>query len=74
MITSFNITNKVQAIINELNYFTWSNPANISCSKSTIETLEKDVKYVQSFSSVSIVGFEQVNLSWKYYQEYVIRQ
>ena len=75
MITSFNITNKVQTIINEFNYFIWSNPANISCSKSTIETLEKDVKYVQSSSSVSIVGFEQVNLSWKYYyQEYVIRQ
>ena len=74
MITSFNITNKVQAIIYEFNHFIWSNPANISCSKSTIETLEKDVKYVQSSSSVSIVGFEQVNLSWKYYQEYVIRQ
>ena len=74
MITSFNITNKVQAIINEFNHFIWSNPANISCSKSTIETLEKDVKYVQSSSSVSIVGFEQVNLSWKYYQEYVVRQ
>ena len=75
MITSFNITNKVQTIINEFNYFIWSNSANISCSKSTIKTLKKDVKYVQSFSSVSIVGFEQVNLSWKYYyQEFVIRQ
>ena len=31
--------------------------------QSTIETLEKEVKYVQSFSSVSIVGFEQVNLN-----------
>ena len=61
-----------------------------TCSKSTIETLEKGVKYVQinhkdikttsmtsfwclycwlltyftPFSSVSIVDFEQVNVSW----------
>ena len=28
--------------------FIGNNPANISCSKSTIETLEKGVKYVQS--------------------------
>ena len=41
-----------------------------TCSKSTIETQEKVVKYVQSlqyfilFSSVSIVDFEQVNISW----------
>ena len=41
-----------------------------ACSKSAIETLEKDVKYIQSywtyltpFSSVSIANFEQVNVS-----------
>ena len=39
-----------------------------TCSKSTIETLEKSVKYVQSFNKVflgvSIVDFEQINVSW----------
>ena len=50
-----------------------------TCSKSTIETLEKSMKYVRSrsgvfivnfvhiftpFSNVSIVNFEQVNVSW----------
>ena len=47
----------------------------LTCSKLTIETMEKGVKYVQSlnkntreyftpFSSVFIVDFEQVNVSW----------
>ena len=47
-----------------------------SCSKSTIESLEKGVKYVQNYqykhqndvqwlwTCVSIVDFEQVNVSW----------
>ena len=41
-----------------------------TCSKSTIETQEKVVKYVQSlqyftlFSRVSMVELEQVNISW----------
>ena len=38
-----------------------------TCSKSTIETIEKGVKYVQTyftpFSTVCIVDFEQVNVS-----------
>ena len=52
----------------------------LTCSKSTIETLEKSVKYVNdvvlvfllltlniihTFSSVSIIEFEQVNVSWE---------
>ena len=40
----------------------------ITCSKLTIETLEKVVKYVKSYSStcssVSIVNFEQENAAW----------
>ena len=66
------------------------NQLTLTCSKSTMETLEKVAKYVQSltiktpgnvidvvqvfllitlkiftpFSSVSIVDFEQVNVSW----------
>ena len=66
------------------------NQLTSTCSKSTMETLEKVAKYVQSltiktpgnvidvvqvfllitlkiftpFSSVSIVDFEQVNVSW----------
>ena len=32
-----------------------------TCSKSTLETLE-------NFSSVSIVDFEQVNVSWEIFQ------
>ena len=39
-----------------------------TCSKSAKETLEKGVKYVQvnnPFSSVSIVDFEQVYVSWE---------
>ena len=34
-------------LINDLNYFKLL-VITITCSKSTIETLEKDVKYVQS--------------------------
>ena len=41
-----------------------------TCSKSTIETLKKSLKYVESwqlsFSSVSIVDFEHVNVSCEY--------
>ena len=33
-------------------------------SKSPIETLEKGVTYFTSFSSVSIIDFEQVTVSW----------
>ena len=48
-----------------------------TCSKSTIETIEKGVKHVQSyqltlyftsFSSVSIADFEQTNISWELLQ------
>ena len=55
-----------------------STQLTFSCSKSTIKTLEKVVKYVQNsktpiqlwayftpFSSVSIVDFEQVSASWE---------
>ena len=42
-------------------------PLTLTCSKSTIEPLQKGVKYVQShispFSIGSIVDFEQVNVS-----------
>ena len=34
----------------------------ITCPNSTIGTLKKGVNYV--YSTVSIVGFEQVNVSW----------
>ena len=74
-----------------LNTFKDHNQLIFTCLKPTIETSEKDVKYIQrrqentrttsvtslwwfycwlltyfsSFSSVSIVDFEQVNVSWK---------
>ena len=43
-----------------------------TCSKSAIERLEKGVKYVQNYNilhiffAVSIVDFEQGNVSWVY--------
>ena len=38
-----------------------------TCSKSAIKILENTLRYVQNFTpfSVFIVGFEQVNVSWK---------
>ena len=32
-----------------------------ACSRSTLETLEKDVKYIQHYSGVSIVNFEYIS-------------
>ena len=60
-------------------YYLLAYPANIYLFKVTIETLKKGVKYAQSYnkntrttsvtyfassSSVSIVDFEQLNVSW----------
>ena len=61
--------------LHRLHFLYWT-PLICTCSKSTIETLKNDVvlvwyfgcylwTYFTPFSSVSTVGFEQVNASWE---------